>query len=604
MHADADADMQLNQDYSAISMRRRRTSEQHNNRMKKCNSDFEMGSFSESVPAANRKRVSRLSGLFHEKGFAFLEEEEQQQQSGSFSGQSLPLPADAARDAGRKVAVMRRMMMQPEEGDGASQFLQDDQEAAGDQTQGDKSSLFSVPHHSHTICSKSLPGSEQQHLSLHHADDGPQLNVTTDERSSTTSADPQSMTCNSLRFCRLCLEELPASDFVRIISCGCSFCHSCLSLYLTIRIQENLNVTSISCPDSGCPSAETTINNLITGNNNDHHQMNRKKNLKLKLMRGLCFLRKSKSFILNEGSSKSSKSHQQQQASVGDRVPNLITENEIEQLLDEKTLHLYKKLLLEAEVESDPCKTFCPAADCDNICLIVRQSSAVMSVSSTISSLSSVSPAAATTVLMSANKLQRSSTRTIVNPAIYCCKCDKRFCVSCRQDYHPGLPCHSASSDESQQLLLLTGGSSDGEDLSTDIKRCPRCSVLIERDAGCAQMMCRKCRHVFCWFCLQSLEDDFLLRHYDRGPCKNKLGHSRASVVWHRTQVVGIFAGFGVLLLLISPLFLMAAPCLLCCNCFTCSSCQQPATDLLTPSSSFSSSTSSTERKDKHLLHH
>ena len=32
-------------------------------------------------------------------------------------------------------------------------------------------------------------------------------------------------------------------------------------------------------------------------------------------------------------------------------------------------------------------------------------------------------------------------------------------------------------------------------------------------------------------------QDDFLLRHYDKGPCKNKLGHSRASVIWHRTQV-------------------------------------------------------------------
>ena len=32
-------------------------------------------------------------------------------------------------------------------------------------------------------------------------------------------------------------------------------------------------------------------------------------------------------------------------------------------------------------------------------------------------------------------------------------------------------------------------------------------------------------------------QDDFLLRHYDKGPCKDKLGHSRASVIWHRTQV-------------------------------------------------------------------
>lgn len=67
------------------------------------------------------------------------------------------------------------------------------------------------------------------------------------------------------------------------------------------------------------------------------------------------------------------------------------------------------------------------------------------------------------------------------------------------------------------------------------------------------------------------LQDDFLLRHYDKGPCKNKLGHSRASVVWHRAQVIGIFAGFGILLLVASPLLLLAAPCIICCKCRICS---------------------------------
>lgn len=65
-------------------------------------------------------------------------------------------------------------------------------------------------------------------------------------------------------------------------------------------------------------------------------------------------------------------------------------------------------------------------------------------------------------------------------------------------------------------------------------------------------------------------QDDFLLRHYDKGPCKNKLGHSRASVIWHRTQVIGIFAGFGILLLVASPLLLLAAPCIVCCKCRVC----------------------------------
>lgn len=70
---------------------------------------------------------------------------------------------------------------------------------------------------------------------------------------------------------------------------------------------------------------------------------------------------------------------------------------------------------------------------------------------------------------------------------------------------------------------------------------------------------------------LKTEQDDFLLRHYDKGPCKNKLGHSRASVVWHRAQVIGIFASFGILLLVASPLLLLAAPCIVCCKCRLCS---------------------------------
>ncbi|CAB1342730.1 unnamed protein product [Coregonus sp. 'balchen'] len=107
--------------------------------------------------------------------------------------------------------------------------------------------------------------------------------------------------------------------------------------------------------------------------------------------------------------------------------------------------------------------------------------------------------------------------------------------------------------------------SSDDDD--APIKRCPKCKVYIERDEGCAQMMCKNCKHAFCWYCLESLDDDFLLIHYDKGPCRNKLGHSRASVIWHRTQVVGIFAGFGLLLLVASPFLLLATPFVLCCKC-------------------------------------
>lgn len=151
---------------------------------------------------------------------------------------------------------------------------------------------------------------------------------------------------------------------------------------------------------------------------------------------------------------------------------------------------------------------------------------------------------------------------------VHCPSCETDFCSACRAEWHPD----TLSCEENQRRLAARGLLPDPPLLfdSDLIKLCPMCQVPIEKDEGCAQMMCKRCKHVFCWYCLASLDDDFLLRHYDKGPCKNKLGHSRASVIWHRTQVIGIFAGFGILLLVASPLLLLAAPCIVCCKCRAC----------------------------------
>ena len=46
-------------------------------------------------------------------------------------------------------------------------------------------------------------------------------------------------------------------------------------------------------------------------------------------------------------------------------------------------------------------------------------------------------------------------------------------------------------------------------------------------------------------------------------------------------QVVGIFAGFGVLLLVASPFLLLAAPCILCCKCKICKCCDDDDNDAI-----------------------
>ncbi|CAG2175607.1 unnamed protein product, partial [Oppiella nova] len=201
---------------------------------------------------------------------------------------------------------------------------------------------------------------------------------------------------------------------------------------------------------------------------------------------------------------------------------NLISAREIQLLVSTDVYDSYKRYRLNWMVERDPTRTWCPTPNCETVCHIKPP------------------------------KHHKDSKKPI---PVHCSSCNKTFCSSCRRNWHLGVDCKKYSAHEEYVSP------------SSPIKRCPKCCILIERDEGCAQIMCRNCKHVFCWYCLASLEDDFLLRHYDKGQCKDKLGHSRASVIWHRTQVVGIFAGFGLLILLASPMFILAAPCLLCCRC-------------------------------------
>ncbi|XP_064810194.1 probable E3 ubiquitin-protein ligase RNF144A-A isoform X3 [Oncorhynchus masou masou] len=201
----------------------------------------------------------------------------------------------------------------------------------------------------------------------------------------------------------------------------------------------------------------------------------------------------------------------------------------IECIVATAIMQRYKKLQFEREVLLDPCRTWCPSSSCQAVCQLKEME--------------------------------------VAQPQLVkCAVCTLEFCSACKANWHPGQVCPPQENNLPITAFLPGETSSfyKSDDDDGPIKRCPKCKVYIERDEGCAQMMCKNCKHAFCWYCLESLDDDFLLIHYDKGPCRNKLGHSRASVIWHRTQVVGIFAGFGLLLLVASPFLLLATPFVLC----------------------------------------
>ncbi|CAF2912480.1 unnamed protein product [Rotaria sp. Silwood2] len=134
--------------------------------------------------------------------------------------------------------------------------------------------------------------------------------------------------------------------------------------------------------------------------------------------------------------------------------------------------------------------------------------------------------------------------------SITCTKCQSTFCLKCRCQWHP----HQRCSD------LLTPNEMETE---SNIKRCPQCRFPLEWTDGCAQIMCINCKHMFCWYCLKSLDNDFFLLHYERGPCRNRLGHSRASLFLHRLIIIGLFIAFIILFIIATPLLILIAPCLI-----------------------------------------
>ncbi|XP_055529235.1 uncharacterized protein LOC129721106 [Wyeomyia smithii] len=230
----------------------------------------------------------------------------------------------------------------------------------------------------------------------------------------------------------------------------------------------------------------------------------------------------------------------------------IIAIGEITTLASPSLVEKHHRYRLNREVELDKFRTWCPRAGCETICMVGQNQQ-------------SNSNSSSDRIV----QLQPSSSSNLPSAcAVHCPNCREDFCSGCKKAWHPTMSC------EENTRRLAADGQTDALGIPFDndlIKCCPMCAVPIEKDEGCAQMMCKRCKHVFCWYCLASLDDDFLLRHYDKGPCKNKLGHSRASVVWHRAQVIGIFAGFGILLLVASPLLLLAAPCIVCCKCRICS---------------------------------
>lgn len=136
------------------------------------------------------------------------------------------------------------------------------------------------------------------------------------------------------------------------------------------------------------------------------------------------------------------------------KIIDLIAKNENKKI---KLLINVVYIIFFLEVEMDRSRTWCPRAGCETVCTLC-------------------------------------STDRCTPQSVHCPTCNTDFCSNCRSMWHSGSPCKSEE--------VVPGVTFDSE----LIKCCPMCCVPIEKDEGCAQMLCKRCKHVFCWYCLASLD--------------------------------------------------------------------------------------------------
>ncbi|XP_023263405.1 E3 ubiquitin-protein ligase parkin isoform X1 [Seriola lalandi dorsalis] len=102
--------------------------------------------------------------------------------------------------------------------------------------------------------------------------------------------------------------------------------------------------------------------------------------------------------------------------------------------------------------------------------------------------------------------------------------CGFVFCRDCREGYHEGA-CQTQpvppASEASQGFVVGEEASLRGRwDQASQLliqestKRCPKCSVPVERNGGCMHMQCPLCRAEWCWLCGVSWNRECMGNHW------------------------------------------------------------------------------------------
>jgi ariadne-2 len=94
---------------------------------------------------------------------------------------------------------------------------------------------------------------------------------------------------------------------------------------------------------------------------------------------------------------------------------------------------------------------------------------------------------------------------------IQCDGCDTQFCFMCSYPYHAPNSCETIK----KWHLKCQDDSETQNYILVHTRDCPACKVCIEKNGGCSHMTCNRCKHEFCWVCLQDWKSHGGTNAYD-----------------------------------------------------------------------------------------
>ena len=132
---------------------------------------------------------------------------------------------------------------------------------------------------------------------------------------------------------------------------------------------------------------------------------------------------------------------------------------------DEILIKKYKKYKLELEILNNPNKKLCPYPNCDSYLEL----------------------------------------KEIRNKDVKCLN-NHTYCFICLKKPHGKLSCDKNNIDN--DIIEYAK--------NNFIKKCPKCSIITEKNAGCNHITCTKCGYQWCWLC----NEQYTKNHFNEGKCR------------------------------------------------------------------------------------